>query len=310
MPVFNYILWIPSYETSEPKILHKELKLLKLQDVEKEEPLFIKGYIEENLNIQIDYGINDNKCSKRLFLRLSHKNEYGFLTYELTLPEHPNDWLLEDLCRHMHKSIYHYIKGFFHEHLYHDTEEDSLLNPFMTQESVNWDDKQFWEHVLNHYLNSYILKYRGYTKDFSNKMNHLLSDIQRKKNISKNIKNLHFLVNISRKIQAETRYSKLLIKAYPYDSQSKKIEELKYACLEFEQFVDDLSFWSNHLTSTISYSEGHASLRWGQLGLVAGLISIFLTLFIECKNHSNATNNCNYTTDSQYYTINDSIKSN
>lgn len=299
MSVFYYILWIPSYEISEPEIIHKDLDLCKLQDVEEEDPLYIKGHIQANFDITIDYGINDKECPKSLLFKLLKKDEYGFLTYSLTLPNNPQDWLLKDLHEHMHPSIYHYIKGFFHEHIYHDEEEDSLLRPFKTGKKVDWDKPEFRVQVFDHYLDSYILKYQGHTKEHIKQLHKIRSNIHKKTDISKNIHNLHYLVIGSRNIQAEARYSKSLKRCYAADSQSDKIKLLDKACKDFEEVVDELLFWRNHFTSIISFIEGHASLKWGRWGFMMGLASILLTLYLQCSNHSNSTNNysCNATTN-------------
>lgn len=231
--------------------------------------------------------------------RFHKKDEYGFLTYSLNLPNNPKDWLLNDLREHMHQSLYHYIKGFFHEHIYHDEEEDSLLRPFRTEKEVNWNDSEFKSQVLDHYLDFYILKYQGHAKEHTKRLYRILSEIHHKKEISKNIRNLHFLVVGSRNIQAEARFSKLLKRCYADDNTSNKIKLLDKACAEFEEVADQLLFWRNHCTSIVSFTEGHASLKWGRWGFLMGLASILLTLYLECSNHPISTHNFNYVTTKQ-----------
>lgn len=78
MSVFYYILWIPSFEISEPEILHKDLDLCKLQDVADEEPLFLKDIFKKILILQLTMGLTIRNVLNRCCSDFTKKTNMDF----------------------------------------------------------------------------------------------------------------------------------------------------------------------------------------------------------------------------------------
>ena len=149
------VLWIPT-------IIHKRIV---------DEPVIDDKIIEKN--------ISDHGSSYKIQLKLKSNNDIDVLTFDDSNNGTPTDFVTlhykddsrNGLIEYYYKEkttgkegfqftsktfpevVYHLIKGFYHEHEFHEAESDSHLKPFISTEEINIHNND--NPALHHYLGCY-----------------------------------------------------------------------------------------------------------------------------------------------------------
>jgi hypothetical protein len=92
-----------------------------------------------------------------LILEIEDYNEFGFLSCKILYC----DTRLE---KHIDKTIYHFIKEFWHSHEFHSIEEDTLLRGLILSEKPSYKS---YLNAYNHYLDIFYKKFLIYDRKFS-----------------------------------------------------------------------------------------------------------------------------------------------
>ena len=179
---FYYALWIPTLKrgNGKPQILNKNPGEKKLQDLPSEKALIIKGEIfPDSYDITFKYRHSKEQEFKELFFQKQTLTHEGFLIYKLELDEEriQNDYVCKRLSHEMHKALYHYIKGFFHKHVFHADKEDSLLPAFFSTEEIQWEQSTTKKLILQPIVTNYALKFSGYLEEWEHDLSQALAEI-------------------------------------------------------------------------------------------------------------------------------------
>lgn len=283
---FYYALWIPTLKrgNGKPQILNKNPGEKKLQDLPSEKALIIKGEIfTDSYDITLKYRHSKEQEFKELFFQKQTLTHEGFLIYKLELDEEriQNDYVCKRLSHEMHKALYHYIKGFFHKHVFHADKEDSLLPAFFSTEEIQWEQSTTKKLILQPIVTNYALKFSGYLEEWEHDLSQALAEISQNKNITKNIGLLRNIIQTSHNIFGEAQYCEFLLQHFPTEISSKDKKGIRETVCSLRSLHEDITFWHNLYASKISFIDGRNGVKLGVWGIIFGVASIVLTLYLE-----------------------------
>lgn len=284
-----FVLWIPVLQKGDLKIRNKELDKILLKDLPDVQELYIKGTIDSAFNITFEYWLTEKDKHNYIF-KCVEKRQTGFLAYEVEIDENATDFVSNGLREGLHKSFYHYIKGFFHNHVHHEKSEDSLLACYFSNTPISLSNKQNFRKVVDSYLDCYIQKLKGNISETNSLLTEVLDDMSQGKGITKNIKFLHALIKNCYHIKGELGYCRFLSDTNLNESSKEKRDELKARCVEFDSSLDNLLFWYNHYVALVSFTAGGKSLNWGIAGTTLGALSLIVTAGLEIRNSFQMSN--------------------
>lgn len=255
----------------------------RLQDVPGEEALIIRGTISPALNISLQYKQEGEIAFKELSFQLHERTRYGFLVYRLELNEEDvrRDYVCECLSREMHKAFYHYIKGFFHKHMFHTEAEDSLLPAFFSTTEIQWDQPSTRANILLPIIETYSHKFSGFLEEWNDYLNLALEEISGNKNVSKNIELLHDLIRDAPNVFGEARYCEFLLQNFPKEISKNKKALIRSTITSLKSLHGTLSFWYEYYSSKVSFLDGQKGVRVGVWGIVVGVVSLLFTCYLE-----------------------------
>lgn len=269
---FFYALWIPQCKKGIPVIIKDRLSKRRFQDKAEIPPFEIEGAIvpaSYQIRIAFSWG---NTQSRELILDCTGKSEEGFLVYRIDVEDTEDDIMLDGLRAGMKKTIYHYVKGFFHEHLYHHPSDDSLLNAYYSPDEIDLSDKKHKFAVVCNYLTAYELKYSGYVDESEDTIRQVVSQIEERKRLSKNIKLLRAsIVNNMKVLDGESRYCSFLM-----DSCSDVIPQDDVQ--RMNQLMDQLQSLNQRMVSIDNYLSSEVSTRKAETGIKWGIASVVLAI--------------------------------
>ncbi len=152
-----YAVWIPMSVGTEFDVIKESFGPICVKYIPNLDGVFFEGRINASTyDIDLEYQEEDNE--KRILLfHCDSRLQHGFLTYSLELEE--SDFLQLDLQRHLPSCIYNFIKGFFHEHKWHDGCEDSVLPSYCSDEPIDMSVATTRSLVVNNLLDAYELKF-------------------------------------------------------------------------------------------------------------------------------------------------------
>lgn len=285
-----FVLWIPVLQKGSLKIINRELDDVVLKDLPDVQDLHIKGGIDASTyNITLEYWLS-GEDKRSYILECTGRHSAGFIAYRVEVADDAADFVSEGLKSGFHKSYYHYVKGFFHNHIHHDKSEDSLLACYFSKTPISLSNKQHLKDVVDSYLDCYIQKLKGNISEINNHLSDVLDEMSQGKNVTKNIKFIHSLIKNCYRVRGELGYCRFLSDTNKNDSSKEKRRELKTICTEFDSSLDSLLFWYNHYVSLVSYAEGGKSLRWGVAGAMLGILSLVVTAALEIRNSFQLSN--------------------
>lgn len=278
---YYYALWIPILKKGTPTILRQTLPAKELKDLPEHNALIIKGSIDKSYDIHLAYGLGGEDKEKTLLFRNERKGIEGILIYSLELSDSQEDFFCNSLSREMHNAVYHYIKGFFHRHLFHFDSEDSLLPAYFSHERIDWGSNKVQSNIILPLIRYYSLKFSGYLLDWENGFYKALEEIPVNKHITRNIQILRNTLQMSHNIFGEMQYCKFLISSFPTLISKKDKGEIQNTLNELIQLHESIHFWYNHYLGKISFLDGRKGVRWGVTGVLISTVSILLTFYLE-----------------------------
>ncbi|MDE7378299.1 MAG: hypothetical protein K2N13_04975 [Paraprevotella sp.] len=285
-----FVLWIPVVQKGNLKIINRNLADVVLKDLPDVQELHIQGGIDTSTyNIKLEYW-SPGEAKRNYILKCTEKHPTGFIAYSVEVDDDATDFVSVGLNSGFHKSYYHYIKGFFHNHIHHDKSEDSLLACYFSKTPISFSNKQTFKDIVDSYLDCYIQKLKGNISEINNHLSDILDEISHGKNVTRNIKFIHSLIKNCYRVRGELGYCRFLSNTNINDSSKEKRKELKAVCAEFDNSLDNLLFWYNHYVSLVSYTAGGKSLKWGIVGAILGISSLMVTAVLEIRNSNQLSN--------------------
>lgn len=270
-----YALWIPTKNniTLIPTLTCQEKDLL--------DSFYLGGYhikcnIDElSKDISFSYKKKYGICShsKGSFtLKYVNSNNRGIIIYSLEIIDADLDPLTTELNGKMNPSIYHLVKGFFHEHEYHSLNEDALLQAHASNSTIDLERDE--KIIISDYINQYKNKF----EDF---LEYSLKEYQRAKNkinslhqVNKGINGLRHLIEKGNTICGEIEYCKYLLKyARNKGWVSKSMSSEIYCSFKkIEALMKDISYSYNDSTA-------YLGIKYGQWGILFGILGIGVSVF-------------------------------
>lgn len=283
---YYYALWIPQTIKGIPVVLTENQDSIILKDDPEDEvpAIELRGYIEpDSYHIHIGYRC-DNAPEKELLFKAVKVTEEGFLICQLDVADDNTDYLCNALRNDgLHNAIYHYIKGFFHEHKYHDSSDDSLLSAYSSDKPIDLNNEDCLREVLVNFLSPYELKYSGYVNETRDTLNTIIEKIDRKKGLRDNVELAKSIIQNNIKVlDGESQYCDFLMRIFEKSIPADLITEINTQRQELRILNNRLSAIDSYLTSVVS-------LRLADLSVYLGLLSIVLAilLFVIPKACSN-----------------------
>lgn len=275
---YYYALWIPQTKVGIPVVLTESQDTRTLKDDPDDDvpEINLRGYIEKSsLHIHIAYSCGEEP-ERELLFKLLDATEQGFLIYQLNIEKEDSDYLRNILHNNgLHNAIYHYIKGFFHEHIYHDSTDDSLLSAFTSSKKISFNNPDCVRAILTNYLSPYELKYSGYVKETTDTLNCIVTNLSGKQGLRPNVELAKSsILNNIKVLDGESQYCDFLIKSFPSDVLPTELVE------EITNQRHQLRILNDQLTAIASYLTSVVSLRLADISVFLGLISIFLSILL------------------------------
>ena len=269
------VLWIPRTSKSEIKILRNSLKEEILRDIPNTQGIVVKATIQHNYDIIFSYRDELDFDFVNLTLHCVSIDTRGYLQYQYEISDELNDYISLGLKNDFHKAFYHYLKSFFHDHLHHGDDEDSLLKPFISDHKINFDSVNDRKMIAKNYLESYIIKFDACANDTYRTTFDVVDLISAKKDINKNVNSLGVRVRQNRLIFNEMVYARFLNDTHKNDGIKEEAHRLETAFKFFDREDANLQFWYNHYLNISGF-------RIGNIGLYVGIISLGIALCLEC----------------------------
>lgn len=270
---YFYALWIPQCKKGIPVIIKDRLPKQRYQDKAELAPFEIEGTIARSsyqIRIVISFG---NASSHELVLECIGKTEEGFLVYKLDLGEEQDGNLSESICAGMKKTIYHYVKGFFHEHQYHHPSDDSLLKAYYSTEEIDLSEKMQKYAVVSNYLTAYELKYSGYVDESEDTIRQVIGQIEERKRLSKNVKLLRAsILNNMKVLDGESKYCHYLMTSCSDVIPRDDIQRLEELIEQLHSLNLRMSSIDSYLSSEVSTRKAEAGIRWGIASVVVAIV--------------------------------------
>ncbi|MCM1031434.1 MAG: hypothetical protein NC410_08370 [Oscillibacter sp.] len=152
------VFWIPT-------IYHQELPILKgtkeIKDIDISDNIGHSCKLTLNLsndhNIEVKLDIKD--CEKIEFtLKRTAAHENGLFSYNFDV----EDKNLEFVKQVIKYPVYHFTKGFYHNHQFHSDDCDSILTAFISDKKVDIGSPD--NEVLIHYLEQYEERFKTFVE--------------------------------------------------------------------------------------------------------------------------------------------------
>ena len=269
MTSYYYALWVPQIREGIPSVRKQSLKQVDLKDQPDDSAFLVKGEINrDTLHISLSYILGDAPCKTLLFQKID-VSDTGFLVYKLDLNDNDNDFFCEELRHTMPKAIYHYVKDFFHEHQFHNSDDDSLLDSYFSTSEINLNDKETIKKIIKVYLQSYINKYAGcvflcrdslYTVAYNQKHSIKLGD---------SLIELHNIMhNNIAVLDGESLYCDFIINSYPGLADSDQLQRIYGLRNELARYDERLQ----RIDASISSKESKKLGKWGLCVSVIGAL--------------------------------------
>lgn len=275
MKSYFYALWIPQHKEGEPNARKSRLDKAELRDRKEDPELWVSGEIETNtLLIRLAYTI-DKEPQRTLVFQKTESSKEGFIVYKLNLDDNENDFLCQRLRTTMPKAIYHYLKEFFHEHQFHNSGDDSLLEAYFSENQIDLTDDEHLRNILKVYLQSYIYKYEGCVSLCRHRLYCVTKNINDGVRISYSHDELKMLIeNNQIVLDGESMYCDFLINSFPYLVDQNQIHRIYAQRNELTRYDERMQRLESTLTS-------QRSLKLGGIGIYASLVGAFVGVAVS-----------------------------
>ena len=280
MTSYFYALWIPQYKEGKPTVKETKLKEIELRDIPDAPSLKICGEINpDTLLISLHYKIDDVECKPLVFHEYDW-SETGFIVYKLNLDDDENNFFCNSLRSSMSKAVYHYVKGFFHEHQFHGADDDSLLDSYFSENPISLSDGDTIRRVLHIYLQSYIDKYAGCVSLSRETLYYVSENIKRGVKLGDSREVLLFVIeNNQIVLDGESLYCDFLIDSYQSLVCTDQLQRIYGLRNELARYDERMSRMEASISSERSIHIGKLGIWASFVGAITGLIvSLILSL--------------------------------
>lgn len=289
MSVSYYVLWIPQITKENPNILQSKLALKELRDKRNVESLFVRAQISlESRNISLWYSI-DGEAEKELMFYYINQDDRGFLIYKLELNDQQNDFLCKYLREGMPNALYHYFKSFFHEHIFHDESEDSLLSPYFSVEPIRWNRTEVRNEVVKRLIVDYEIKFQGALEEYSATYERITLQLKEKKKILRMLNLMDELREQERNTLNERAYCEFLLRSFPMCVDSDRKRTLRNLIKHLEMINLKLESSRNRLSASLGLQFSVWGFWAGFIGIVLGLATSTISIIYAAQQSKNSS---------------------
>lgn len=281
MTSYYYALWIPQYKEGIPDVKSQTLDEADLRDRSEDPPLLVSGEVNrDTLLISLRYKLGVSNYKYLIF----HKvvcSDTGFIVYKLNLEDHESDFLCEELRHSMPKAIYHYVKNFFHEHQFHSSDDDSLLEAYFSPNMIDLGKPEELRLILKIYLQSYINKYAGCVFLCRDTLHRVTSNQKQDVKIEDSLTELNQVIENNKVIlDGESLYCDFLINSYPNLIDSDQLQRIYGLRSELARYDERLQRQESAMSSNLSLKLARMGIVASVIGAVAGVgFSYILSLY-------------------------------
>lgn len=267
------VLWIPTLVEKIPAII-AEPPPVELRDIPDMPSCFFRCTVDRaNKNFKIHYRLGDTATEHVIDFTYVESNKSGFVTFELN-DNGINNVLTGILRTSIHHSVYHYIKGLFHTHSFHDADCDSLLTGFCSTTLLKWRNNGVPKTIFTHYVNEYSDKLEEYYSTLSGELAFLRHKVNVERKFKVGVEKSRQLKQECFRIAGEAAYASSLLRLARSHISTKTYGRL-YDIIER---VGMLIAQCSDAYSTINNIYNN---RLGVQGITIGALGIALTLALE-----------------------------
>ncbi len=275
MDASYFVLWIPQKRKGTPQIITEQLEVKELCDIDTIPPLNVRGSISKSQDILLEYSIGNQSLDKKLEFKFIESDNRGFVIYKLELDGQQDDFLCKLLRRGMPNAIYHYFKSFYHEHVFHDEAEDSLLSPYFSSSPIKWTEKRVQNKVVESLIADYTTKYEGAYEIYSDIYDEYSVKLRKVQGVNLQTENLKRLLIECKEKLNERAYSDFLLAFFPGIKETKR-RELENALRTFETLVIRLESSLSQILAEKSFFYTYAGYIVGKCSLIVGVIGLLV----------------------------------
>lgn len=267
------VLWIPTLIENVPDII-AEPQPVELCDIPDMPSCFFRGTVNPaNKNFKIYYRLGAMAPEHAIDFTHIESNKSGFVTYELN--DHDIDNALTRILNtSIHHSVYHYIKGLFHIHNFHNADCDSLLTGFCSPTLLRWNHSGVPKTIFTHYINEYSNKLEEYYNTLSEELIFLKQKVNIERKYKVGVNKSRLLKQECFRISGETAYALSLLRMARSHISTKTFGKLYNVIMRINMLTDQCS----DAYSTINNLYNN---RLGVQGIIVGALGIVLTLGLE-----------------------------
>ena len=273
MDVSYFVMWIPQRRKGNPQIIQDQLDIKPLCDIDTLPCLYVRGSISVSHDILLEYSIGEESLDKKLEFKYIESDNRGFVIYKLVLDDQQDDFLCKLLRKEMPNAIYHYFKSFYHEHVFHDEAEDSLLSPYFSSSPIKWTEKKVQNKVVESLIADYTTKYEGAYEIYSDRYALISANLYKGEGVNPEIEKLKKLLVESREKLNERSYSDFLLASFPSIKETKK-RELENALRTFETLIIRQESLLNQTYTEKSFGYTYGGYLAGKYGLIVGVFGL------------------------------------
>ena len=197
----------------------------------------------------------------------------GFVLYKWEFNDE-TDKLIESLQSSIHHSIYHYIKGLFHVHNFHDEECDSLLKGFCSETLLRWGDNGVPKRIFTHYITEYVDKLEQSYLTLSGELAFLQEVVNIHQQYKTGVNRSQQLKKDCFRVMGEASYAGALLRMSRFSVKSKVFSRLSDILIRLEMLREQC--FDAYNTINNAYNN-----RLGRLGVIIGVTGICITAVLE-----------------------------
>lgn len=271
---------MPTITPAKPSVLNDSLPTAELSDIPGVQPFRLRSIVDPaTCNLSLHYKfIDSEKEEYEIPLQAIARDISGLIVYECGSLARAGE-LASQMEHNMLPAIYHYIKGHFHLHRFHDEECDSLLMPLTDHKRPDIADRDTLRKFQRFYLDQYLIKFKNVYTTLSAQY-HKLNENVAKKEYKTALDNARKVKAHANSIDGECTYARALLHYSCINCDDPFYQDLNSCTLELQELIrkcsDAYATINNEYNNTL-----------GLRGIYIGVIGIFITLVLEISHTLN-----------------------
>lgn len=289
-----YVLWMPTLKELKAPYICKDVVCQKLEDSKRLGGYHLKGTIDSLLNITIEYSrtgiagffkriVGKGKRVVQL-CKESENLKAGFIQYSCELSKVPCDEIERGLSGMMRSPIYHFLKGFFHNHTHHHSSQDSLLQAYVSDTFV--DIKSCNVDICTYYIGQYIDLLKDFNAVTPDQVLISKKRINRTHKVRQSINTLGEILKSGNDLKGQLGYMDFLLnKALkPCDIPRALKSDINGLRKDVQGILDETSTYYDVSTAELGVKYGIHGIRWGIAGVSVSIILFACSLILSSKD--------------------------